>query len=663
MTNLRARTSALALLAYAAVSALFNWPLPLRLSTGLMGPVTGDTGVYVWNLWLFRHEIVAHHRFPLFTQEILSLTPPVDLSLHNYTLFANLVAFPLIPILGIVTTFNVIYLALQVLTAWTMFLLARHVIGRTGEAWLTGLLFGFSPTLIARSEAHLSLVAAAPLPVFVLLLTRLDRRPDLPTAVAAGATMAWAALCDPYYGVFCLLIATCYFAARYIRVDGESNARAVLTFVKTADAVALLATAVIAFVLVTGGTEIRLAGVTIAVRSLYTPVLILTLAGTCRLLLTRRPMLVGKRLPGFGTAWRATLVAAVACATILSPILFSLWFRLADGGELRAPIFWRSSPAGVDLAAMLAPNPNHYLMGGPWRAWLTSRPEGYVDNVASLTFVGLVVVAMARWRYNFRPPPAWVALTVFFGWIALGPFVTVAGVNTSIPTPWALLRYVPLVGAARMPGRFAVVMVLGFSLLFGLALAHIGGCVPRNRRRLLIAVGILLGVELAPFPRQVYSARVPNIYAIIAKDPRSIRVLELPLGIRSGEWSVGDFNASSQFFQTFHEKRLIGGYLSRITHREILRQRQSRIVDALMRLSSGEALSESAHRDVEGRGLRFISRSRIGYVVIHARRTPAQLRQFAIDAFCLTKVAEDEGDELYVPLSGQQAALGTVRRR
>ena len=54
---------------------------------------------------------------------------PVDLSLHNYTLFADMLAFPLLPFLGVTTTFNVIFLSITALTAWTMFLLARRVVG------------------------------------------------------------------------------------------------------------------------------------------------------------------------------------------------------------------------------------------------------------------------------------------------------------------------------------------------------------------------------------------------------------------------------------------------------------------------------------------------------------------------------------------------------
>jgi hypothetical protein len=43
------------LLFYAAVTLFFNWPLALHLDTQLTGNIGGDTGTYVWNLWLFRH--------------------------------------------------------------------------------------------------------------------------------------------------------------------------------------------------------------------------------------------------------------------------------------------------------------------------------------------------------------------------------------------------------------------------------------------------------------------------------------------------------------------------------------------------------------------------------------------------------------------------------
>jgi hypothetical protein len=103
-----------------------------------------------------------------------------------------------------------------------------------------------------------------------------------------------------------------------------------------------------------------------------------------------------------------------------------------------------------------------------------------------------------------------------------------------------------------------------FLLLFALALARITAHRPARRRMVLTAVGLALVFELSPFPRPLYSAHVPDVYRTIANDPRDVRVLNLPFGFRDGEWSQGNFSAASQFFQTVHEKRLIGGYLSRI---------------------------------------------------------------------------------------------------
>ena len=93
------RREAAALLGYVCVAFVFAWPLPLRLADALLGLPDGDAGVYVWNLWVFRHEIVANHHLPFLTSEILALSPPVPLALHNYTTFANLLAFPLLPLL------------------------------------------------------------------------------------------------------------------------------------------------------------------------------------------------------------------------------------------------------------------------------------------------------------------------------------------------------------------------------------------------------------------------------------------------------------------------------------------------------------------------------------------------------------------------------------
>src|SRR5688572_32231954 len=116
--------AAAALAAYVVVAIAFSWPLPLNMATHLTGVPGGDTGVYVWNQWVFRHELVQEGHLPYFTDRIFALTQTTNLSLHNYTAFQNLLALPLIGLVGVVTTFNLIYLLMTGLTAYATVLLA-----------------------------------------------------------------------------------------------------------------------------------------------------------------------------------------------------------------------------------------------------------------------------------------------------------------------------------------------------------------------------------------------------------------------------------------------------------------------------------------------------------------------------------------------------------
>jgi len=190
--------------------------------------------------------------------------------------------------------------------------------------------------------------------------------------------------------------------------------------------------------------------------------------------------------------------------------------------------------------------------------------------------------------------------------------------------------------------------MLAFSILFGLALRYMADRDPAQRRLVLGVVAGAMLFELLPAPRVLYSAEVPAIYKIIAEDPRDVRVLQLPFGIRDGESSLGNFNPASQYYQTFHQKRLIGAYLSRISSNEIKRQRQASLtLRALIALSEGKSLSPEVLRVYKARGPRFIQRAKIGYVILD--RVSPELRQFAIEAFGLVKIAESDGLELYRP--------------
>lgn len=653
-----ARARLVAVLGYVFAAIGLSWPLPLHLSTMLPGPVGGDTGVYVWNLWLFRHEILVHHRLPYFTTEIFSLTKPVDLSLHNYTVFDDLLAFPMIPTLGPVATYNVVYLIASVLAATAMFFLAQKLCRSTAAAWLAGLLFAWSPTLVARGEAHLSLVNVAALPAFVLTFQRWLRTGRFGDGVLSGLVVAWAISSDPYYGVYCVILALGLLASASFRLSRRPPAAAASPAVtRTLNGAIAVVGAITAAILVTGGFEADVLGLSIKAFTLYTPVLALTLLALVRATVAFRPRIEFVAAVPLRRAASGLAAAALGCLLPLVPFLIALRARVLDGGRFHAPTMWRSSPPGVDLLSLVAPNPNSPMFRGWLRGWIERQPGGFAENVASLTIVGVVVVAFAIRRYGFRPSRLWLVLTGFFALLALGPFIHVARVNTFVPGPWAFLRYVPVVGAARMPARFAAPMMMGLAVLFAESLAYIARANPTRRKLVFGVAGAALLIELAPTPRVLYDARVPAIYQTIADDPRPIRIIELPLGFRDGESSYGNFTAASQFFQTFHQKRLIGGYLSRISRRELARQFRYPVVRTITTLSEGGDPTDDQRQILIAAGRRFAARARLGYIVIDCNRTSPALRDLAIEAFGLLKIGEDRGYELYrVPL-GQLALM------
>jgi hypothetical protein len=640
------RVHAVVLFGYAAAAVAFSWPLAAHLWTHLTGTADGDTGVYVWNQWVFRRELIEHRNLPYFTDVLFGPDRQTDLSLHNYTTFQNLIAAPLAGLFGVVATFNIVYLLMVVLTAYSTFLLARHVTHRVPESFIAGLIFAWSPVLVTRGMGHFSLVAAAPLAIFLLTLMRADGHERLRDALALGLTMAWAATTDVYYAIYCLLIGAVFLVARVVSIQPSRQAGRDRAVIWALNVVILCLCGLTFAIAVSGGWELTVGGRTLRSHSLYTPVLALTVLVLMQLARRFRWSLV--ELTRTDVRRFAGLIAAtaVAGAIFASPVLYAAAVRIAQGEFDTPPILWRSSPPGVDLLALILPNPNHPLAPDRLLEWLSQRPNRYHENVASLPLVGIGIVILA-WRAGWRPSRWWAGVIVMFGLLALGPFIHVAGINTYIPGPWALLRYVPLIGLAHTPARFSIVLTLAFAVVVADALRDLGRRNPDRRRTLLAGAGILLAAELLPAPLTLYSAEIPPLYRHIAAAPSNVTVLEIPYGVRDGVSSVGNFTARTQFFQTAHGKTVMGGYLSRIPRRRIDELRMAPVRRALAILSEDRRLRPADETAMLEAAPEFLRTKRIGFVVIDHDRTNPTFQGLVIKAFHLRHIETNGSMSLF----------------
>ncbi len=651
----RERASLLAVvLGFVLVASAFTWPLPIQLGTHLTGDPGGDTSVYVWNQWVFHEELLRGNN-PFGTERILSLTERIDLSQHNYTVFLNLLALPLISLFGVVASFNLVYLVMSVLTSLMTYGLARAAFTVTrGEAFIAGVAFAWSPVLVARSTGHFSLAAAAPLPAFIWALMHAEKHRTAGSAALVGLCMAWAALCDAYYGVYCVMITVLYVITITVRFTRAPAAPARRPWVWLLDVLIVCIGGLVTGLAFGRGGEFEVLGVGIRMRSLYTPVLVLTVLVLARLAVWWRPKLA--RVADLGPLpLKAALVGVLACIGPLSPVLYGMVEQMIDGRFVSPQIFWRSSPRGVDLLSFVTPNPNHPIARLLFGNQQATAPTQFVEYTAAFSFVALIVVAAAVWLAKFRPKIGWWWITIGFALLALGPFIYFAGTNTHVPGPWALLRYITPMSLARTPTRFAIVAALGLAVLLAGALAALGERWPQRRRAIAALVAILLTMELWPAPRTLYSAAISPVYDTIAADPRDVRVLTLPFGVRDGVSSVGNFRPRSQFNQTRHEKRIIGGYLSRISRRRAERMRTERPTLAiLMKMSEEQPLSAEDIATLAARGDRFVAGTELGYVVIDSRFVPEASTRAVIEAWHLEEVQRDQHLTLYRPAADRR---------
>jgi hypothetical protein len=217
------------------------------------------------------------------------------------------------------------------------------------------------------------------------------------------------------------------------------------------------------------------------------------------------------------------------------------------------------------------------------------------------------------------------------------------------------LRYLPIIGAARMPTRMTILVMLGLSMLFAMAVAHLRRRVARPR--LVVAcIAVLLVFELLPAPRPVFSAAVPELHRIIRDDPEPVRVLNLPFGLKDGLSERGSYSARSQYFQTVHEKRLIGGYLSRLPDDAIPRYRRHPVVRVLLRLSEGRALDPGMEEEALAAAPEFVHRMQLGYVVLDTGLCSPELVAFVKKAFPMSRLTVEGPWELYrTPLASPGA--------
>jgi hypothetical protein len=244
--------------------------------------------------------------------------------------------------------------------------------------------------------------------------------------------------------------------------------------------------------------------------------------------------------------------------------------------------------------------------------------------------LALLTICMRKPSHERR----WRAIAIIYFVWALGPYLTIGGVNTGLLFPQQFLRYVPVLANARIPGRALIVV--------SLAVAILAACWAASRRpRIVYALAAVIAAEQLATPFPLAAMEVPHVYYVLAtRDPGT--VLELPFGYRDGFGLRGAFDDARMLYQTVHRHPMAGGFVARLSPRIEAYYQQRPVLAGLLRLSAGEAPAESLDCETALRDLRVAG---IRYVVMQDAMPPP-LRD-VVHGWPLSRIAGDDRRTLY----------------
>lgn len=631
------------LLLIAALTLLWTWPLPLYMRTHIPGD-PGDNFSFLWNLWWMR-RVLESVDLEFFHSGFLFFPFGVDLVNHPHTALQGAIAATALSRLSIIEAENLIILVSVFANAAAAYALVIDITGHRRAGMLAAVIFGGSPYISAHLLGHFDLLSAWVLPVFALCLRRALRDGSRTGAILCGLTMGVASYAAYYYvvylGLFTVVYVVTWWQCVSFSIERRFETPVVVGLRRVLLALLLLDFIVVLWVVTTGGGVLRLSRVMISVQKVQNPLtagwlLLLTAALTLwrpRLHVRVPPRELLQR-GARALAW-TSLIFAICAGPLIVEAASLGWQR-----RYVSPMyFWRSAPRGVDIVAGLSGNPFHPLTGAVAGRVYEAAHLDPIEGVAWLGVVPVVLMLGPRRRWtDRREAGCWLAVLAVSALWALGPFATVGGFDIGLPLPQALMRFVPVVANARMPGRAMVLVYLALGVLSALRLAALEKRWQKTGLwQWALVVCVVLDYLGAPIP--LTRLDQPPIYARLAAIGDGQAVCELPLGIGDGlSPGVGAQDRRVLYYATLHGHPLVGGFIGRMPPGVAEAYARMPVVGDLLQLSDGKAPTHD--RDAQ-------ASPPCRYLVVDRTAASSELMTYLHTLPGLERLASDNGKDLY----------------
>ena len=200
-----------------------------------------------------------------------------------------------------------------------------------------------------------------------------------------------------------------------------------------------------------------------------------------------------------------------------------------------------------------------------------------------------------------------------------------------------------------------VMVYLALAVIAAIAVADLTSQRARIGLALWLVALVAFDYLAAPFP--LYRLDRPAIYQTLARTEGQGAVCELPLGIRDGFGGRGFLDHRVLFYQSIHERPLVGGFVARLPASTEDAYLQTPVIETLLRLSDGSTIEPGDMTAPPSQVLAELRRHSIRWVVLNRQTASPDLVRY-VETVLPLQLVEREGErELYT------VAEDTVVRR
>ena len=550
---------------YTLLTAILTYPVIKNMTGAIMG--TGDAWQVLYILWYTKQALLGGNPgITMAYTNYIFYPEGVPMIFSSFSLFDQLIGVPLQMLFGLAATYNILWLLSFILAGYGAFLLVRYLTGNDTAAFVSGIIYAFSPYHFEQAQMHIGATTIEWIPFCALFLMKMFREKSLKSAFLAGVFFILVALSDSQYMMFMAMLVGLLFLFEIYCILREKP--------DTGDNV-------------NGIQKLK------AIIEKYKQMFI-----------------------------RYAVFAVTALVGVI-PANYDLLSIAMSGNNFLIQSINDSSTFSGDLLGFFIPSPLHPIFGG-WVASIYTKFTG--NNTEYITYIGMTVLALSIVavviRRKEKEVQFWALSAVFFMIMVLGPVLHVMGstrnfwTGLNIPMPYLLAyNYIPFVKDGRTPDRFDVLVMLSFAVLAGYGLARLMAMAKTPSKGSVIALiaAALIIFEFMSTP-VISVVDTPAFYQQLGQDTGHYAVIEIPA---SYSYEAG---LKSEYYETISDKPMVGGQIPRTPTDAANFETETPLINDITypHLDYQQSSYDIFNQNETGVGNCVLEYYNISYVILHA---------------------------------------------